>query len=324
MKRACLALSTVALTATGLAAADVAAAEPVQTASADCSHLYVLTDGRGRGLTGKTWDDAGTTVPAGAQMDKFRYDDGIVPGVHPHSLDETRRVAAPALAQKVLDFHRACPGSPVTLVGYSFGALISGDAVELLAAKNEVPHELLNAVLIADPRRHVADTASQGPSGGIMSVAPDGPGMHTPGPRDFRGVKVASICREDDLVCNAANPISNAQAFTGEMQRLPTAHGAYGDADPNRNYWARPANFADVGDLVLPPSAPITWGPAAFPAPMPRELLNDNEVYKGAMDGLTQSGDALAWANVLNTFGLPGDEIVHGFWKALQEAGAGY
>lgn len=323
VKKTCLALAGVALAA-GLSGVEIAAAAPEPAATADCGHLYLLTDGRGRGLTGRTWDDAGTAVPAGAQMEKFRYEDGIVPGVHPHSLDNTRRVAAPALEKRVVDFHRACPGSGITLVGYSFGALISGDATELLASKDEVPHHLVNAVLIADPRRGVADTGVQGPSGGIMSVAPDGPGMHTPGPRDFRDIEVASICREDDVVCNAANPISNAQAFSGQLQRLNTAHGAYGDADPNRSFWARPANFANAGHLLLPPSAPITWGPAAFPAPMPREMLNDNEIYKGVMDGLTQSGDTIAWTNVLNSFGLPGDQIVHGFWQALQEAGAGY
>lgn len=292
--------------------------------TANCSDVYIMSDGRGRGLTGRTWDDAQTAVPPGARMEKFLYDDGIVPGVHPHSLDNTRRVAPPALAQKVVDFHRACPDARVTLVGYSFGALVSGDAVEILGAHAEVPNELINAVLIADPRRAVTDTPMQGPSGGIMSVAPDGPGMHTPGPRDFHGIKVASICRSDDIVCNAANPIPNAMAFGGQLQRLGTAHGAYVDADPNKSFFARPANFADVGDLELEPSAPINWGPAAFPSPMPREILNDNPVYQGVMDGLTDAGDALAWANVLDSFGLPGTEIAHGLWKVIQEAGAGW
>ncbi|RKT88873.1 Cutinase [Saccharopolyspora antimicrobica] len=319
-KKAWLALSGAALVAAGLSGVEVAAAAPPQ--STGCGDLYVLTDGRGRGLTGRTWDDAGTTVPAGARMEKFLYDDGIVPGVHPHSLDNTRRVAAPALERKVVDFHRACPGSRITLVGYSFGALISGDAAELLAARDEVPDHLVNAVLIADPRRHVTNTTVQGPSGGIMSVAPDGPGMHTPGPREFGDIEVASICREDDVVCHAANPVSNAVAFSAQLQRLSTAHGAYGS--PEQNFWARPADFAGVGDLLLPPSAPIAWGPPAFAAPMPREILNDNAAYQRMMDGLTESGGALAWAEVLNSFGLPGDEIVHGFWKALQEAGAGY
>ncbi|MFF2651441.1 cutinase family protein [Streptomyces sp. NPDC058045] len=328
LKKAGLALTAVALLAGGTGTAAVAAPSSGRTVAEDCSHLYLLTDGRGRGLTGKTWDDAHTTVPAGARTEKFLYMDGIVPGVHPHSLDETRRVADPALAKRVVDFHNACPGSRITLVGYSFGALISGDALELLAQKNEVPKNLLNGILIADPRRAVAQHPVHGPAGGIMSVAPDGPGMHTPGARDFKGIKVASICREDDVVCDAANPISNAVAFTGELQRLGDAHGDYGGGGGRNepNYWANPAVAENVGDLVLPaaPKRKLDWGGPAFPIPMPREILNNNPVYKGVMDGLSQSGDAIAWAKVLDSFGLPGSKIVNGLWQIIEGAGAGW
>ncbi|WP_406637840.1 cutinase family protein [Amycolatopsis sp. WGS_07] len=316
LKKACLLLAG-AVTAAGVTVLGAGA----PASAADCSHVYFLADGHLNGTTGATWDVNHTVAPPGAHLEKFLYDDGIIPVVEPHDLDTTQKYAGPALEKKVTDFHQSCPGTPITLVGYSFGALISGNVVASLASKNAVPHNLLNAVLIADPRHAVHTSGVEGPAGGIMSVAPDGPGMHTTGPRNFGDIKVANICRHDDIICNAVNPVSNAQGFIGEMQRFNTAHTAYGDPDPNRSPWHNPAAFENSGDLMLAPSAPITWGGPAFPAPMPRDVLNSNPVYQGVIDGLSKSGDTLDWANVLNSFGLPGDQVIHEMIAALEAAG---
>lgn len=293
--------AAVAVSVTGLAAGAVTAAP--SASATDCSNVYFLVDGHLNGTTGNTWKN--TVVPAGAHRVNFYYDDGIFPVGEPHDLDTTQRVAGPALEQQVVDFHKACPNAHITLTGYSFGALIAGNVAASLAGKTTVPHNQLNAILIADPRRAVSSTGVEGPAGGIMSVLPDLPGMHMTGPRDFKDVKYSELCRQDDPICNLANPISNAVAAVNQGTRFPGSHVQYGPA------WVNPAAYADGTNQMWSPTTPVNWGAPAFPSPTPNQLLNPNPIYQGVINGLSQAADALDWAKVLNSFGLPGDSLIH-------------
>lgn len=293
----------VAVAATGLAAGALTAA-PAAHAAQDCSNVYFLVDGHTNGTTGRTW--ANTVVPAGSHRVNFFYDDGIFPVAEPHDLDTTQRVADPALEQQVVDFHKACPNAHITLTGYSFGALIAGNVAASLASKTTVPHQQLNAILIADPRRAISTTGVEGAAGGIMSVLPDLPGMHMTSPRDFKDVKYSEVCRQDDPICNLANPISNAVAAVNQGIRFTrTAHTSYGPA------WVNPAAYANGTNQMWGPTEKINWGAPAFASPTPNQLLNPNSVYQAAINGLSQTADAMDWAKVLNSFGLPGDSLIH-------------
>ncbi|HEY9411745.1 MAG TPA: PE-PPE domain-containing protein [Jiangellaceae bacterium] len=112
----------------------------------------------------------------------------------PSGVAETLRVAT--------ETHRNDPSARITIVGYSQGADVADRVLEKIANnETEIPRELVNGKLYADPRQ---------PETGLWRFLPVG--THVPvirltspglGPVDFPGMEVERHCIQTDGICDA-------------------------------------------------------------------------------------------------------------------------
>ena len=274
------------------------------SAESDCSNVVFLTDGYRAATRGPSF----ATLPhrAGWRTEFIPYDDAIVGVIQPHTLDWTVDHAVPVVVQQVRSFHAACPAAHITLLGYSFGALIAGDAAEHFAHSDEVPHDQVNAVLYGDPRRPMSRNGIEGWAGGYLTVLASVPGITASPPRDFGDVQVSENCNQNDVICNAANPLANPAAFRAEVDGY--LHGAhYYPMDPWRD--------AAPGDHYVAAPEPLTYGGPVADLPTPRELTQPAGVdVAGILQWpLKYVVNRLDWAAGLRRFGLPGDALIHEF-----------
>lgn len=270
----------------------------------DCSNVVFLTDGYRAATVGNSFDTLPTR--AGWHTELIRYDDSIVGVVQPHTLDWTVAHAVPAVVQRVRSFHAACPSAHITLLGYSFGALIAGNAAEHFAHTDEVPHRQLNAVLYGDPRRPLSRNGIEGWAGGYLTVMPSMPGITAAAPRDFADLQVSQNCNQNDVICNAANPLTNPAAFRSEL------HGYFSGA---HFYPMDPWRDAAPGDHYRPDPGPLDYGAPFADLPTPRELTQPRGIdLAGWLQWpATFVVNRLDWADGLDRFGLPGDALIHEF-----------
>lgn len=285
--------------------AELAALPTVQpSAESTCSNVVFLTDGYRAATAGSSYSQL--PARAGWRVELIRYDDAIVGVIQPHTLDWTVDHAVPVVVQRVRSFHAACPAAHITLLGYSFGALIAGDAAEYFAHSDDVPRKQLNAVLYGDPRRALSRNGIEGWAGGYLTVMATMPGITASAPRDFGDLRVSEVCNQNDVICNAANPLTNPAAFRAEVDGyLSGAH--YYAMDPWRD--------AQPGDHYVPATGPLTYGGPAGDLPTPRELTQPGGVdVAGLLQWpLRYLVNRLDWAEGLSRFGLPGDTLIHEF-----------
>lgn len=275
-----------------------------RTVESDCSNVVFLTDGYRAATTGPSF--AALPDRAGWHTEFIPYDDAIVGVIQPHTLDWTVDHAVPVVVQRVRSFHAACPAAHITLLGYSFGALIAGDAAEYFAHSDEVPHKQLNAVLYGDPRRPLSENGIEGWAGGYLTVMASMPGITAAAPRHFGDVQVSENCNQNDVICNAANPLTNPAAFRAEVDGY--LHGAH-------FYSMNPWLDAAAGDHYVPASEPLTYGGPVADLPTPRELTQPAGVDVGGLLQwpMTYVVDRLDWAEGLSRFGLPGNALIREF-----------
>lgn len=282
--------------------ADLATVQP--SVESDCSNVVFLTDGYRAATTGASYAQLPTRP--GWHVELIRYDDAIVGVIQPHTLDWTVDHAVPVVIQRVRSFHAACPSAHITLLGYSFGALIAGNAAEYFAHTTDVPHPQLNAVLYGDPRRPLSRNGIEGWAGGYLTVMASVPGITASVPRDFGDLRVSENCHQNDVICNAANPLTNPAAVRAEVDGY--LHGAhYYPMDPWRD--------ASPGDHYVPASGPLPYGGPAADLPTPRELTQPGGIdVAGIVEWpLSYVVNRLDWAEGLSRFGLPGDSLIHEF-----------
>ncbi|YAL82568.1 cutinase family protein [Dermacoccaceae bacterium W4C1] len=310
--------SVTALTAAALAsgALGAAALSTAPGAEAACSNKLFMVDGYKNGPTGGSFVNNHPAAPAGWTQELFRYQDGIFPVVDPQTLDVTVSRAVPSLIQKAEDYHRACPGAKIAFEGYSFGALIAGNAVESIGKKNSIPKNQMNAVLYGDPRRPAQKKGIEGSAGGILTVLPNLPGITAPGPRDLRGIDVSWVCNQNDVICNMANPFTNALAVANEVQ------GYFGPTRAHSYRFNPYGEHSHPGDHFNKQTQLIRHGaPLPLPIGTPNQIFNSNPAYIAAIAALSQVANGLGWASVLNERGLPGDQIVSVFRKFAADNG---
>lgn len=302
-KRLATMAAGVAIAATGLSAGVVASATPAH--AEDCSNVIFMTDGYTNGTTGNSF--AGVPNKAGYHKELITYDGTIFGVVQPHTLDWTLAHAVPQVINRAKAFHAACPAAHITFLGYSFGALIAGNATEYFAGSSDIPHNQINAVLYGDPRRSIHSLGIEGPAGGVLTVIPSLPGITATGSRNFRDIPVSSTCDENDFICNSANPITNLQAFIAEVN-------GYLNGGAHTRYKFNPWQDSAPGIHFIKAVGPQPYGaPLPLPIGMPRDIANSDPtgIYKGLIGLLNNAVNAADWAGILNRFGLPGDQLIH-------------
>ncbi|AGP29858.1 cutinase family protein [Corynebacterium terpenotabidum] len=188
-------------------------------------------DGANGGV--KVW-----TLPYPAQfrninaLDEMSYDDSRTEGYN--------RVSAEMTAT-----YEACPGTKFLLVGFSQGAVLTGDLVTGIGnGDGPVPAENIAGVsLIADGRREdgkgtlvgSADVQGIGAEIALSSVSvlvqPIVPGatMRGPRPQDFGALqdRVNQFCDPADLVCSAPRDVGNALQRANDLIAANGIHAQY-------------------------------------------------------------------------------------------------
>lgn len=286
-------------------------ADTTEASAADCSNRVFMVAGYKDGDTGNAFKNQ-PTVP-GWENHLFKYKDGIFPVIDPLTLDDTVKRAVPSLEKEAVDYHRKCPNAKIAFHGYSFGALIAGNVVESLAKKQVIPHKQINAVLYGDPRRAPQNKGAEGRAGGVLTMIPNLPGITAPGPRDFGDIDVSEVCNQNDLICNMANPISNAAAVVNEVNGYFGGDHGY-DMNP---YGAH----SHPGDHYIkqPPRTPY-GAPLPIPAPVPNEL-NNFKPYADWIAGLSDQVNKSSWTAGLNRFGVPGQIFLSPYIAWLEQSG---
>lgn len=212
------------------------AAAPAQADACPATAVF-QTDGYTAGESLVNWNNSrfNHNVPAGVQIIQVPYFAGVFPVVDRLALDASVAEGVGKLTTAVNDFHAACPGSHLTLAGYSEGAVVAGNVLERLAKSATIPREQLNGVLYGNPRRPFGDGGRGGVAGGIETNLPSIlPGVTMQGPHDYAGIAVREVCNENDGICNSTNLITNVAAFANGLEGYRTGDHGY-DLDPIRD-----------------------------------------------------------------------------------------
>ncbi|MGW5521965.1 MULTISPECIES: cutinase family protein [Gordonia] len=171
---------------------------------------------------------------------------------HQADYNDSRTQGYKRAAGKIISTHERCPLTRYVIMGFSQGAVISGDLASAIGngRGGVLPAEdadlVLGVGLIADGRRQPGDQRDITPSppgvGAEISLSGMGtlvPGITMTGPRTggFGSVrdKVVSICAPGDLICDAptvTNPLGAVNQLLGALNN--PVHALY--ATPR--YWS--------------------------------------------------------------------------------------
>lgn len=159
--------------------------------------------------------------------------------------DDSRNQGYSRVSDELTATHGACPGTKFLLVGFSQGAVLTGDlATDIGNGNGPVPADTVAGVsLIADGRREdgkgtlVGSPAVQGIGAEIalssvnLLVQPIVPGatMRGPRPTDFGALndRVNQFCDPADLVCSAPRDIGNAIQRANDLVAANGIHARY-------------------------------------------------------------------------------------------------
>ncbi|MFC3243860.1 cutinase family protein [Gordonia humi] len=159
-------------------------------------------------------------------------DDSVARGEH--ALDTAARA-----------FRAECPGSHITVVGHSQGALVAGNVRDDWS-DDPLMRDDVDVVLVSDPR------AADGAMSQLPSVIP---GFTHTGPRPASPIPTSSVCHDNDAICNVGNPIHDpGHAVDAAIGYVIGAHEyQYVPHDPGRH------DLPPVNHIV--PSTPLDNDP---------------------------------------------------------------
>jgi hypothetical protein len=250
-------------------------------------------DGYNSGESLVNWNNSrfNHNVPAGVQIVQVPYFAGVFPVVDRLALDASVAEGVGKLTAAVNNFHATCPGSHLTLSGYSEGAAVAGNVLERLAKSTAIPREQINGVLYGNPRRPFGDGGRGGVAGGIETNLPSIlPGVTMQGPHDYAGIAVREVCNENDGICNSTNMITNLAAFANGLDGYLSGDHGY-DLDPIR----------DTGNGVtlnsqqprIPYGAPLPL-PVGTPWQIQQQLFGDGPARQAAVTARNGLGGLLS------------------------------
>ncbi|MFF8449139.1 PE-PPE domain-containing protein [Streptomyces leeuwenhoekii] len=161
--------------------------------------------------------DGGTPVPVCYPASAGPWLNGRnAPDLFALSYDSSVAQGYTNLLAAVEETHRKDPTARLTIVGYSQGAQAADAVLETIASgAADVPRELVNGMLYADPKQ---------PGTGLWAKVPRGVGAlgftsAGPGPTRFPGVPVARFCIRGDLACDATTPVAAFDFFLTDTHR---------------------------------------------------------------------------------------------------------
>jgi hypothetical protein len=142
-----------------------------------------------------------------------------------------------------------CPDQMILLAGYSQGAWVIHNALDVIADEEEVAGRIGGVALVADPRRSNPDAVNRGGAGQSTGIASwTWPSLNTPVPDRFAAA-TTSLCVDNDPICD----------FTVANLRFKSRHSNYasnGMASDVASSWlvrrakTIPASMSrDLGDL---------------------------------------------------------------------------
>lgn len=241
----------------------VTGAGAAAAAPAACPDKMIFEVGGHRDPDATVYDPSNARLPAGVGFTKVHYSASIAP--YPGdtiSLDDSVAEGIANLDTAVRRFHASCPDSHLTLSGYSQGAIVAGDELNVLSGENAIPHHLISGVLYGDPRR---PGAGGGPGGIETNLPTFIPGMTMRGPRGFGDLEVRNICNKNDGICHSDNVINNLLCF---------ANGIVGYFAGDHGYAIEPNAVSGGGDMLIqqPPRIPGCGPPLPIPARTLREM----------------------------------------------------
>ncbi|MFC0315546.1 cutinase family protein [Gordonia phosphorivorans] len=143
------------------------------------------------------------------------------------------------LTRAAREFRARCPESHLRLVGFSQGALVTGNVCNALDADPHMARRT-SCVLYADPRRPDPERP------GVMAMLPSFvPGFPMTGPRpETTQIPVAQVCQSNDIICASPNPVIDPVGFVNNLLGY-LVHGAHGD------YVAAPHTVDDGGEHLV-------------------------------------------------------------------------
>ena len=197
----------------------------------------------------KEYSASRTTVYTVPYLAQFRNPTNL--NDHEADYNTSRTQGYKRAAGKIISTHKKCPLTRYVIMGFSQGAVISGDLASAIGnGRGVLPAEdadlVIGVGLIADGRRVADQQRNIGPNppgvGAEVSLSGMGtlvPGISMTGPRDggFGTVRdrVVSICAPGDLICDAptaTNPIGAVSQLVNALNN--PVHAMY--ATPK--YWS--------------------------------------------------------------------------------------
>ncbi|GEE03408.1 hypothetical protein nbrc107696_38540 [Gordonia spumicola] len=193
--------------------------------------------------------------PEGTARTKVRYSASISPVGGNISGAESTAEGERNLKRAARSFRARCPDSHIRLVGFSQGALVTGNVCNSFDS-DPVMSRNTSCVLYSDPRR--PDPVRPG----VMAMLPSFvPGFPMMGARpETRHIPITQVCQSNDGICAAPNPVLDPIGFVNNLLGY-LAYGAHGD------YFAAPHSVDDGRLHTVRRSPYIPTADIAHPAP---------------------------------------------------------
>jgi alpha-beta hydrolase superfamily lysophospholipase len=113
--------------------------------------------------------------------------------------------AAGALGRFLRERAGHCPAERVILAGYSAGAVVVGDVLQMVPPQALAAERVAAAVLLADPEFNPADVHT---AAGTFDARYGGSPRRPAFPRPLAS-RIRSYCRRQDIVCQRQDPAAN-------------------------------------------------------------------------------------------------------------------
>ncbi|WP_353109276.1 PE-PPE domain-containing protein [Gordonia sp. (in: high G+C Gram-positive bacteria)] len=233
----------------------------ITSAAPNCPRVMEFSTGGAAQPDGIRLGAMGKSVPADTQRTKVRYSASISPVGGNISGAESTAEGERNLRGAARSFRARCPGSHIRLVGFSQGALVTGNVCNTFDS-DPVMSRNTSCVLYSDPRR--PDPVRPG----VMAMLPSFvPGFPMMGPRpQTRNIPVTQVCQTNDGICAAPNPVLDPIGFINNLLGY-LVYGAHGDyfaaphtVDDGRLHTVRRAPYIPTADVPRPaPGLPTPY-----------------------------------------------------------------
>ncbi len=233
----------------------------VAEAATQCPRVMEFSTGGAAQPNGIWLGAMGKPLPPGTQRTRVRYSASISPVGGNISGAESTAEGERKLTHAARAFRAKCPDTHIRLVGFSQGALVTGNVCNALDS-DPVMARNTSCVLYSDPRR--PDPVRPGVMAMLPSFVPGFP-MMGPRPKN-RHIPITQVCQTNDGICAAPNPVLDPIGFVNNLLGY-LAFGAHGDyhapptsVDDGRVHLVRRTPYIPTADILRPaPGVPTPY-----------------------------------------------------------------